>query len=112
MTRANIIKWIAALLSLWGEYAFAFEREVFNVKEVGLSNNTNTMFIVTSESASNSTCPAKNYFRMDLNSPYSALVYASAQTAMNNSHQIRIQYTNGECLIDSQRIEVFWVLQN
>ena len=100
--------WVAVLS--W--HALAVERFETNVAEVGLSHNTNSVFVRTVSSIAHDDCGNQDYFRLSLDHPSSYMLYSAALTALNENKKMRFQYSVGECLSDSHKIEVFWNLPN
>ena len=58
-------------------------RKDISVTEVGLSKNTNRVFVKSSNLASDSRCSDKEHYAMELGTPESYLFYSVALTAMN-----------------------------
>ena len=82
-----------------------------SVLDVGLSQNTNRVFVRSNTLANESVCASKDYYAMSLGSPDSYLFYSAALTAMNEGKKMRIQYSSdGECLRSAPKVDVFWNL--
>ncbi len=86
-------------------------RKDITIKEVGLSQNTNRVFVVSSDKATDSICSDQDYYAMELGSAESFLFYSAALNAMNEGKKMRVQYvTDGVCLSNAPRVDVFWNL--
>lgn len=95
-------------------YSYAeYARKEITVMEVGLSHNTNRVFVIGSPEADNSPCPTKGYYSISLDNPSAYLFYSVALSAMNEDRMLRVQYdTTGGCIGNGPGVEVFWSLKN
>jgi hypothetical protein len=83
------------------------------VTEVGLSHNTNRVFVIGSPEADSSRCPTKDYYSISLDNPSAYFFYSVALAAMNEDRMLRGQYdTTGDCISNGPRVDVFWSLKN
>lgn len=80
----------------------------FTIVSVGSSNNTNTIFIETSESAVSSTeCYRKNVFRISDTDKSADRLFSLALAAQAQDKKITIDYSESECLESGILIKVF-----
>ncbi|WP_146171251.1 hypothetical protein [Saccharospirillum sp. MSK14-1] len=84
--------------------------QTVNVLEVGLSMNTNRVFILTDQELTHSSCSDKQYLSVPLPNPAAYLFYSVTQAAMNEGKPIRVRYSNNECINNGAVVEVFWSL--
>ena len=80
------------------------------VKEVGLSKNSNRVFVKSSTLAIDSECSDKAHYAIELGSPESYVFYSAALSALNEGKKMRVLYELDECLGDAPRVDVFWNL--
>jgi len=88
----------------------AFTRKDVTINEVGLSTNTNRVFIKATPIATNTDCSDTSIYAIELNSPEAYLFYSAALTAMNHGKKMRVQYEQDKCAATAPRIDVFWNL--
>lgn len=82
------------------------------VIEVGLSTNSNRVFVRSSSHASDSECSDKEHYAIELGNPESYLFYSAALTAMNEGKKMRVLYELDQCLDGAPKVDVFWNLNN
>lgn len=82
------------------------------VAEVGLSKNTNRVFVKSSTLASNSECVDKELYAMELGSAESYLFYSAALTSMNEGKRMRVLYMLDQCVGNTSEVRVFWNLKD
>jgi hypothetical protein len=90
--------------------AYSGVRKEVSILEVGLSMNTNRVFIVTDKASTNSECPGATY-AMQLPAPEAYLFYSSALSSLKEDKKMRIQFSETECLDNAPKVEVFWNLK-
>ncbi len=109
MKLGYVVSFVLAISPLFTE-AGSVRRDI-TITEVGLSQNSNRVFVKSSDRATDSNCSDKEHYAMELGSPESYLFYSAGLTAMNESKKMRVIYiTDGECMGDAPRVDVFWNL--
>ena len=78
------------------------------VRKVGASNNSNTVFVKGDKLGG--TCPDKQYFRLPDNDKHAEKLYATALTAMTSKKKLEIIINDNECIAGSSIIKVFSIL--
>lgn len=80
----------------------------FTVASIGVSNNTNTIFMETLESASTATeCSNKKLFRLPDTDKSADKFFSAALAAQAQGKKITIDYFESECYQDAILIKVF-----
>ncbi|WP_370979956.1 hypothetical protein [Agaribacterium sp. ZY112] len=90
--------------------ASAASRMVIDVVEVGLSKNTNRVFIKGDQTAEGTSCEDGKVYSMLLEGPEAYLFYSAALTAMNEGRKMRVQYEQDACINGAAKVDVFWNL--
>ncbi|WP_054113239.1 hypothetical protein [Marinagarivorans algicola] len=90
--------------------AQADARKEITITEVGLSKNTNRVFVKATPLATDTECSDKEHYAMSLNGSEAYLFYSAALTAMNEGKKMRVQYETQRCLSGAPIVDVFWNL--
>lgn len=85
-------------------------RKDVQVIEVGLSLNTQRVFIKAIPAATNTSCVDLSHYAMELGTPESYLFYSAALSSINEGKKMRIQYEPGKCIGGAPIVDVFWNL--
>ena len=107
------VRFIAAIIAALPLVSEAdFSRKEIAVKEVGLSLNSQRVFVKSTTLAADSECSDKAHYAMKLGSPESYLFYSAALSALNEGKKMRVQYLTGanDCLSNASQVNVFWNL--
>ena len=78
----------------------------FTVRTIGASNNTNTIFVETSEDA-NTSCSNKKLFRLMDTDKNADRFFSLALAAQAQGKKITIDYTSGNCFDNGTIVNVF-----
>lgn len=100
------MKKLIGILALLPLTVSATTSEVFTVKAVGASNNTNTVFVITEENATNQNCNEKNIFRLPLDNQLNNMYFSAALTAKTSGQKLGIAYGE-ECVKGGILVEYF-----
>lgn len=87
-------------------------RKDITILEVGLSKNTNRVFVKGTPSATDTECSDKVNYAVSLEGAEGYLFYSAALTAMNEGKKMRVQYEPIGCLSNAPKVDVFWNLPN
>lgn len=99
--KMNLVAVAIAVLPLVSEADFSRREIVIN--EVGLSINSQRVFVKSATLATDSECSDQAHYAMKLGSPESYLFYSAALSALNEGKKMRVQYLTGanDCLSDA-----------
>jgi len=87
-------------------------RKDITILEVGLSKNSNRVFVKGSPSATDTECTSKDHYSIALEGAEAYLFYSAALTAMNEGKKMRVQYEPTGCIGSGPIVDVFWNLPN
>jgi hypothetical protein len=95
----------ALVAALFCSQVFAGEA-IFTLVGVGISNDSKTIYIQTLESQSTSVCSIPNTFRLSTTAADSIHkeIYATALLAMASGRQLKIGYSDSQCLNNGPQI--------
>ncbi len=106
---------VSKLILLFGSVmlttlAQASTRKDITITEVGLSKNTNRVFVKATPAATGTECSDKEHYAISLNGAEAYLFYSAALTAMNEGKKMRVLYESQGCLNGAPIVDVFWNL--
>ena len=100
------IIWLATLLISSSSYAGS---DIFTIKTVGISENSQTLFITTDQSHTQSECQNKSAFRYSINKSNSLHkeFYSGLLAAKMSGQSVNLGFTDdaASCLYDSPQIK-------
>ncbi len=105
------MKYLVLALVFLSSLSFAGVEETFTVKNVGASNNTNTVFIDTVEQATASSCANTVHFKLPLNDKLADKFYSAALMAKASGQKIAISYEPDACISGGILPAVFKIVQ-
>ncbi|WP_054113241.1 hypothetical protein [Marinagarivorans algicola] len=91
--------------------SFAGIEETFTIKNVGASNNTNTVFIDTVEQATGSSCTNTVHFKLPLDDKLAGKFYSAALMAKASGQKIALTYEPNACISGGILPTVFKIVQ-
>lgn len=94
------------MLALFANSVWSIEND-FTVDTIGVSNNTNTIFIETVESIPGSNCPVKNLFRLPDTDKQADRLFSLAMAAQAQGKKLTLGYNANDCLGSGSLVTVF-----
>ncbi len=83
-----------------------------SIDSVGVSRNTNSIFIETKEPIPQTSCQVKKLLRLDLSDPSASYILSIAIAAQSQSKQIIAIYENNECMASGTVIRAIKVFSD
>lgn len=99
------MKYIVGIVLIFiGQYAFSESAE-FDIVALGLSDSTDTIYIVVSPEVPGSACPNKSQLRLStLDSSIANMAYSAALMAVATERKIHVTYDPGSCINNATKI--------
>jgi hypothetical protein len=102
-------KKIAMLVAFISTSALANQYQEFSIFEVGVSDNTGTVFINTREAALNTECSNPKQFKVLLDNRIADRFYSTALMALASNKKITIYYESNTCIDSGTKVNVAFV---
>ncbi|WP_419227332.1 hypothetical protein [Alteromonas sp. OM2203] len=85
---------------------------ILSIDSVGVSRNTNSIFIETKESIPQTNCSVKKLLRVNLSDPAASHILSIAIAAQSQEKQITVIYENNECMASGTAIRALKVFSD